>query len=91
MEISHHVEVLLRALEQPSSCTDDALEALLFTRFVTAVDAPALALIYPILYRGLRERLSSTKMKALLPALLHSSALHLLLGGSSGGMRTALA
>jgi len=63
-EIAHHVEVLLKALENPSAETDNALEALLFTRFCTSVDAPALALIYPILYRGLRERVTSTKMKA---------------------------
>ena len=68
-EIAHHVEVLLKALENPSAETDNALEALLFTRFCTSVDAPALALIYPILYRGLRERVTSTKMKVLPDAM----------------------
>eukprot|EP01012_Entosiphon_sulcatum_P060111 TRINITY_DN848_c0_g1_i1.p1 TRINITY_DN848_c0_g1~~TRINITY_DN848_c0_g1_i1.p1 ORF type:complete len:2887 (+),score=549.09 TRINITY_DN848_c0_g1_i1:22-8661(+) len=63
-EIAQHVEVLLKALEQPAKETENALEALLFTRFVNSVDAPALALIYPILHRGLRERTSTAKMKA---------------------------
>ena len=36
-EVAHNVDILLKALENPSVETDGALEALLFTRFVTVL------------------------------------------------------
>lgn len=57
-EISHK---LLKALTDPSNKTLSALEALIETEFLHAIDAPSLALIVPILHRGLRDRAATTK------------------------------
>eukprot|EP01059_Diplonema_ambulator_P019088 TRINITY_DN3187_c0_g1_i2.p1 TRINITY_DN3187_c0_g1~~TRINITY_DN3187_c0_g1_i2.p1 ORF type:complete len:2061 (+),score=793.44 TRINITY_DN3187_c0_g1_i2:224-6406(+) len=63
-EIATHANVLLQAIRAPSIDTDAALEALLYTRFTNAVDAASLAVIEPILRRGLTERVSQVKMKS---------------------------
>ena len=52
---------LLRALTDPANKTLAALEALIETEFLHAIDAPSLALIVPILHRGLRDRAATTK------------------------------
>mmetsp|Transcript_38682 Transcript_38682/g.62654 ORF Transcript_38682/g.62654 Transcript_38682/m.62654 type:complete len:1156 (-) Transcript_38682:392-3859(-) len=63
-EISALVPLLLSALGDPNQHTRASLEALLQTAFVHSVDAPSLALIIPVLHRGLRERSTDTKKKA---------------------------
>ncbi|KAJ9469372.1 eIF-2-alpha kinase activator GCN1 [Diplonema papillatum] len=63
-EIAAHANQLLDALRRPTEETDNALEALLYTRFANVIDAASLAVIEPIIRRGLAERTSSTKQKA---------------------------
>ena len=60
-EISSISAVLLSALTDPSEGTIKALESLIETEFLHAIDAPSLALIVPILHRGLRDRVATTK------------------------------
>lgn len=60
-EISSITRVLLNALTDPADGTLGALEALIATEFLHAIDAPSLALIVPILHRGLRDRVATTK------------------------------
>eukprot|EP00980_Cylindrotheca_fusiformis_P009505 scaffold2077_cov119-Cylindrotheca_fusiformis.AAC.8 len=60
-EISSISAVLLKALTDPADNTLAALEALIETEFLHAIDAPSLALIVPILHRGLRDRTATTK------------------------------
>ena len=57
---------LLAALCDPAHCTLQALEALEQREFARAPDAPALALLAPILARGLRDRAALTKRRAAL-------------------------
>ncbi|OLL26067.1 Translational activator gcn1, partial [Neolecta irregularis DAH-3] len=56
--------ILLKALSSPNKYTDDALVALLKTAFVHYLDASSLALVMPILQRGLKERAAGTKKRA---------------------------
>ncbi|KAH0938797.1 hypothetical protein HID58_006258 [Brassica napus] len=63
-EISSLVPTLLLALTDPNEYTRHSLDILLQTTFVNSVDAPSLALLVPIVHRGLRERSSETKKKA---------------------------
>jgi HEAT repeat protein len=63
-EIQALVPVILDALYDPGKHTQSALTALMETSFVNFVDSAALALLAPILHRGLRERLGSTKRMA---------------------------
>ncbi|KAJ2376477.1 translational activator of GCN4, partial [Coemansia sp. RSA 2611] len=63
-EIQHAVPTLLAALDDPAAKTDAALRALLFTAFVHYIDAPSLALVVPILQRGMRARAAATKRNA---------------------------
>ena len=60
-EIKDISQTLLNALKDPSACTATALEALIETEFLHAIDAPSLALIVPVLHRGLRDRTATTK------------------------------
>ncbi len=60
-EISSIAKDLLKALTDPAQGTVVALESLIETEFVHAIDAPSLALIVPVLHRGLRDRLATTK------------------------------
>jgi HEAT repeat protein len=60
-EIHDISSVLLKALTDPADNTLPALEALIATEFLHAIDAPSLALIVPILHRGLRDRAAATK------------------------------
>ncbi|KAJ2726333.1 translational activator of GCN4 [Coemansia sp. Benny D115] len=63
-EIQALVPVLLAALDDPASKTDTALVHLLHTAFVHYIDAPSLALVVPILQRGMRTRTATTKRNA---------------------------
>jgi vesicle coat complex subunit len=60
-EVSSISSILLKALTDPADYTVKALESLIETEFLHAIDAPSLALIAPILHRGLRERGATTK------------------------------
>jgi hypothetical protein len=62
-EIKGVVDILLKALSDPTKYTDDALDALIKVQFVHYLDAPSLALVSRILQRGLADR-SNTKRKA---------------------------
>ncbi|KAI2609222.1 translational activator GCN1 [Hypoxylon sp. NC1633] len=62
-EVKSLVDILLKALSDPTRYTDDALDALIKVQFVHYLDAPSLALVTRILQRGLGDR-SNTKRKA---------------------------
>ena len=62
-EIKSLVNVLLKALSDPTKHTDDALDSLIKVSFVHYLDAPSLALVVRILERGLGDR-SATKRKS---------------------------
>ncbi|KAF2839489.1 translational activator [Patellaria atrata CBS 101060] len=62
-EIKGVVNILLKALSDPTKYTDDALDALIKISFIHYLDAPSLALVVRILERGLADR-SVTKRKA---------------------------
>ena len=62
-EIKSVVDILLKALSDPTKYTDDALDSLIKVSFVHYLDAPSLALVARILERGLSDR-SATKRKA---------------------------
>ena len=51
-EILHHVPLLLKALDDPDTWSRDALDALIHTNFVHAIDAASLSLIIPTLVRS---------------------------------------
>ncbi|KAJ3693130.1 hypothetical protein LUZ60_012225 [Juncus effusus] len=63
-EIATLVPTLLRSLNDPNEYTKHSLDILLQTTFINSVDAPSLALLVPIVHRGLRERGAETKKKA---------------------------
>ncbi|RUS31239.1 hypothetical protein BC938DRAFT_478212 [Jimgerdemannia flammicorona] len=63
-EIQQLVPILLDALSDPNAHTKPALTALLETAFVHYIDAPSLALVMPILERGLKERSTEIKTKS---------------------------
>ncbi|KAJ7224326.1 armadillo-type protein [Mycena pura] len=62
-EIQSLVPALLKALVDPTK-TPNALSSLLKTSFMHYIDNSSLALVVPILERGLRERGADTKKKA---------------------------
>ncbi|RXW23690.1 hypothetical protein EST38_g2167 [Candolleomyces aberdarensis] len=62
-EIQALVPVLLKALVDPAR-TQSALSSLLKTSFMHYIDHSSLALVVPIIERGLKERGSETKKKA---------------------------
>ncbi|KAG5983990.1 hypothetical protein E4U55_006502 [Claviceps digitariae] len=62
-EIKSLVDILLKALSDPTKYTDEALDSLIKVQFVHYLDAPSLALVTRILQRGLDDR-SNTKRKA---------------------------
>jgi len=55
-EVKSLSKILLRGLTDPAGGTKRALAALLETEFLHAIDAPSLALLIPILQRGLKDR-----------------------------------
>lgn len=63
-EIQALVPVILAAFVDFNKNTNAALVALLDTAFVHYIDAPSLALIVPILQRGLKERSTDVKKRA---------------------------
>ena len=63
-EIAAIVPTLLAALNDPSAHTKKALSALIHTSFVHSIDPPSLALITPIVKKGLRGRTAPTKKMA---------------------------
>ncbi|GAA5877296.1 hypothetical protein JCM16303_006233 [Sporobolomyces ruberrimus] len=63
-EIKEMTPILLEALVDPSRKTSKALDALLTTTFAHFIDASSLALLIPILDRGLRERSADVKRKS---------------------------
>ncbi|RIB06925.1 armadillo-type protein [Gigaspora rosea] len=63
-EIQALVPILLRGLSDPDKYTNAALNSLLETAFVHYIDAPSLALVMPILERGLKERSTEVKKKS---------------------------
>lgn len=62
-EVKSLVDILLKALSDPTKYTEDALDGLIKVSFVHYLDAPSLALVVRILERGLNDR-SATKRKA---------------------------
>ncbi|KAI5462734.1 armadillo-type protein [Mariannaea sp. PMI_226] len=62
-EIKNLVDIILKALSDPTKYTDEALDQLIKVQFVHYLDAPSLALVTRILQRGLGDR-SNTKRKA---------------------------
>ncbi|THW18852.1 translational activator [Aureobasidium pullulans] len=62
-EIKSQVDIILKALSDPTKYTDDALDALIKVNFIHYLDAPSLALVVRVLERGLGDR-SATKKKA---------------------------
>ncbi|KAI0343486.1 ARM repeat-containing protein [Trametopsis cervina] len=62
-EIQSLVPIFLKAMVDPSK-TPNALTALLKTSFMHYIDHSSLALVVPIIERGLRERSAETKKKA---------------------------
>lgn len=62
-EVKSLVDILLKALSDPTKYTDEALDSLIKVQFVHYLDAPSLALVSRILQRGLGDR-SNTKRKA---------------------------
>lgn len=65
-EISSISSTLLNALTDPANATLRALEALISTEFLHAIDAPSLSIIIPVVHRGLRDRAATTKRYAAL-------------------------
>lgn len=63
-EIRKLSPLLLSALYDPAKNTKDALEGLLACEFMHSVDAPSLALLIPIVQRGLKDRAADLKRKA---------------------------
>ncbi|CAH7688084.1 armadillo-type protein, partial [Phakopsora pachyrhizi] len=63
-EISAMQDVLLAALVDPARKTGKALDSLLSTAFVHYVDSSSLALLVPIIERGLKERTADVKRKS---------------------------
>ena len=62
-EVKNIVNILLKALSDPTKFTEDALNALIKISFVHYLDSPSLALVVRILERGLGDR-SGTKRKS---------------------------
>ena len=62
-EVKGLVNILLKALSDPTKYTDEALDALIKVSFIHYLDSPSLALIVRILERGLGDR-SATKRKS---------------------------
>ncbi|KAI1005693.1 eIF-2-alpha kinase activator [Podosphaera aphanis] len=62
-EIKSLVDIILKALSDPTKYTEKALDSLIKVSFVHYLDAPSLALVVRILERGLGDR-STTKRKS---------------------------
>ncbi|KAI9921758.1 hypothetical protein PsorP6_002282 [Peronosclerospora sorghi] len=65
-EIAAMSKILLNALEDPNRYTAEALQQLQSTSFQHSIDAPSLALVMPIITRGLKDRAGDARKKAAL-------------------------
>ncbi|TMW63265.1 hypothetical protein Poli38472_002206 [Pythium oligandrum] len=65
-EIASISSSLLNALEDPNKYTTEALQQLQSTEFQHSIDAPSLALVMPIITRGLKDRAGDAKKKSAL-------------------------
>ena len=65
-EVSGLSKVLLKALVDPANSTKKGLEALLSTEFLHAIDAPSLAILIPVLQRGLKDKSGTAKRQSVL-------------------------
>ena len=63
-EILGMLNLIMSAINEPQSKTEDCLDKLMETTFVNSMDAPSLAVILPVILRGLRERTKELKQKA---------------------------
>lgn len=63
-EVQRLVPSLLSAIADPNNATRACLDVLLDTVFINTIDAPSLALIVPVVHRGLRDRSGDTKKRA---------------------------
>lgn len=63
-EMAALVPALLAAIADPNASTRPCLDTLLDTTFVNTIDAPSLALVVPVVHRGLRDRSGDTKKRA---------------------------
>ncbi|KXZ48792.1 hypothetical protein GPECTOR_25g376 [Gonium pectorale] len=63
-EVQRLVPHLLSAIAAPNTATRPCLDVLLDTVFINTIDAPSLALIVPVVHRGLRDRSGDTKKRA---------------------------
>lgn len=63
-EITTQVPIIIQALEDPEKHAEQVLEALIHTRFTHSIDGTSLALLIPILLRGLKERSTAVKRKS---------------------------
>lgn len=63
-EIQTLVPTLIKAISDPTTHTESALDGLLKTQFVHYIDGPSLALVIHVLYRGLKDRSAAVKRKA---------------------------
>ncbi|KAN0062681.1 translational activator of GCN4 [Thecaphora frezii] len=63
-EIKDLTPILLKALIDPNTKTPAALKGLLETSFVHYIDSPSLALLMPIIDRGLKERSATVQQNA---------------------------
>jgi hypothetical protein len=63
-EVAKLVPTLLAAVADPNKHNKTALDTLLSTVFINTVDAASLALIVPVVHRGLRDRSGDVKKRA---------------------------
>ncbi len=63
-EVQALVPALLAAISKPAEHTRGCLDTLLKTTFINTIDAPSLALVVPVVHRGLRDRSGDTKKRA---------------------------
>lgn len=63
-EVANLVPTLMSALSDPNKYNKKALETLLNTIFVNTVDSASLALIIPVVHRGLKDRSGEVKKRA---------------------------
>jgi len=63
-EVKGMMNLVVDALHKPAECTDACLDKLMETTFCNPVDAAALAVIFPVIMRGLQDRFMELKKKA---------------------------
>ena len=63
-EILGMLHLVVSAIKNPQKETEECLDKLMETTFVNSMDAPSLAVILPVILRGLRERAMDIKKKA---------------------------